>query len=86
MCEPASGRELSYEYEYAADRRLATLRYSSNAPGRGRLAVRLPEPGATATLLLDGQPARVPPRESERTSYVPLTTDWASHRLEIQLR
>jgi hypothetical protein len=86
VCEPVSGRELSYEYSYAADRRLATLRYSSNAPGRGRLAVRLPEPGAMATLLLDGQPAPFQAETVGEDEYVTLTTDWASHRLELQLR
>ena len=86
VCEPVSGRELSYEYAYAADRRLATLRYSSNAPGRGRLAVRLPEPGAMATLLLDGQPAPFQAETVGEDEYVTLTTDWASHRLELQLR
>ena len=86
VCEPVSGRELTYEYEYAADRKLATLRYSSNASGRGRLAVRLPEAGAQATLLLDGQPATFLTERIGEDEYVYLTTDWASHRLELQLR
>jgi hypothetical protein len=86
VCEPASGRELSYEYDYAPDRRQATLRYVSNAPGRGRLAVRLLEPGAPATVLLDGQPASFLTDGVGEDEYVSLTTDWASHRLEITLR
>jgi hypothetical protein len=86
VCEPASGRELSYEYEYAPDQRRATLRYSSNAPGRGRLAVRLPERGAQATLLLDGQPAAFLTERVGDDEYVYLTTDWTSHRLELLLR
>jgi hypothetical protein len=86
VCEPASGRELSYEYEYTPDQRQATLRYSSNALGHGRLAVRLPEPGAQATLLLDGQPAAFLTEKVGDDEYVYLTTDWASHRLELHLR
>jgi hypothetical protein len=86
VCEPISGRELRYEYDYAADRRLATLTYSSNAPGRGRLALRLPEAGAAPTLLLDGQPAAFETVTVGEDTYVALTTDWASHRLELQLR
>jgi hypothetical protein len=85
-CEPTSGRELSYEYDYVAGERRATLRYSSNAPGRGRLAVRLPEPGAPATLLVDGQPAAFETETLGEDEYVFLTTDWAAHRLELQLR
>lgn len=86
VCEPASGRELSYEYSYDAGGRVATLRYQSNAPGRGRLAVRLPERGATATVLLDGQTATFTDERIGEDTYVRLTTDWASHRLQIQLR
>jgi len=86
VCEPVSGRELRYEYDYAADRRLLTLTYSSNAAGRGRLAVRLPEAGATATVVLDGQPAEFTTERVGDDEYVMLTTDWASHRLELQLR
>ena len=86
VCEPVSGRELRYEYDYAADRRLATLTYSSNAAGRGRLALRLPEAGATAALVLDGQPAPFEKETVGMDEYVTLTTDWAQHRLELQLR
>lgn len=86
VCEPASGRELAYEYEYEASSRVATLRYQSNAPGSGRLALRLPEPGATAAVLLDGQPASFFDERLGQDTYVHLTTDWASHRLQVQLR
>jgi Bacterial alpha-L-rhamnosidase 6 hairpin glycosidase domain len=86
VCEPASGRELRYVYEYAPEQRRATLRYSSNAPGRGRLALRLPEPAAPATLLIDGQPTEFLIERIGEDEYVSLTTDWASHRLELQLR
>jgi hypothetical protein len=86
VCEPASGRELTYEYGYAPELRRATLRYESNAPGRGRLALRLPDAASASTVLLDGQAVPFLLEEVGEDEYVSLTTDWAAHRLELQLR
>jgi len=87
VCEPASGRTLAFEYEYQADHRLAILRYESNAPGRGQLAVRLPERGATVTeVLLDGQPASFTDMTVGEDDHIQVTTDWAPHRLQVRIR
>ena len=84
VCEPASGRTLTYEYE--AQGSSATLRYESNAPGTGRLALRLPDSAAAAAVLLDGQPVSFFDEKVGDDTYVHLTTDWARHTLQIQLR
>jgi hypothetical protein len=85
-CEPASGREVTYEYGYTPELRRATLRYESNAPGRGRLALRLPEEATASAVLLDGQSVPFLLEKVGEDEYVSLTTDWAAHRLELQLR
>jgi hypothetical protein len=86
VCEPASGRELAYDYEYQAGERLATLRYESNARGRGRLALRLPEAGTAEEVLLDGQPASFAALRLGEDDYVQLTTDWSPHRVDVRFR
>jgi hypothetical protein len=86
VCEPASGRELTYEYDYLPELRRATLRYEGNAPGRGRLALRLPEAAPVSTVLVDGQPVPFLLERVGEDEFASLTTDWAAHRLELQLR
>jgi hypothetical protein len=86
VCEPATGREVSYEYEYDAAARRATLRIGSNAPGRGRLAMRLPEAGMAATVFAAGEVVSTSQESVGEDELVWWTTSWAPQTVEMQLR
>ena len=85
-CEPAVGRRVAYEYRYERENRRALLRFESNAPGQGRLSVRVPGEEAVVALLLDGRPVPFAEETVGRDRQVRLTTDWAPHELELQMR
>lgn len=86
VCEPATGRELAYEYRYEPENARATLRYESNAAGTGRLGLRLPDSVMAAGVFLDGQPVTFSGEKLGEDEYVYLTTDWAPHRLDLHFR
>jgi len=86
VCEPAIGREVSYEYRYDAQAGRATLEIESNAPGSGRLAIRLPEAGMTATVLANGQPVPASQVRVGEDELVSWTTTWSPQTIELQLR
>jgi hypothetical protein len=84
--EPALGRRLAYDYRYHADTRTAQLHVESNAPGRGRLRLLLPEGATPAAARLDGKEVEFAVEPQGRDVYLAVTTDWVRHDLEVRLR
>jgi hypothetical protein len=84
--EPILNRYVVYRYDYDPQSGWAHLRFASNAPGTGRLELRLPEGGTAVRVLRDGQTFSFEPRIVGHDRYISLTTDWRTHNLEVQLR
>jgi len=75
-----------YRYSYDQRARVARLRYESNAPGFGRLALLLPGGAVAEQLLLDGRAVPFTGEAVGKDRYVALRTDWQPHHLELRLR
>jgi hypothetical protein len=84
--EPALDRYVVYRYSYDERTRVARLRYESNAPGSGQLALLLPGGVVAEQLLLDGRAVPFTGEAVGRDRYVALRTDWQPHQLELRLR
>jgi hypothetical protein len=84
--EPALDRYVVYRYSFDGRTRVARLRYESNAPGFGRLALLLPAGAAAQELLLDGRAVPFTGEAVGRDRYAVLRTDWQPHRLELRVR
>lgn len=83
--EPAIDRYVAYRYE--VEPRGLRLRFESNAPGEGRLKVRLPGEGrAIAGVLLDDRPLPFVEEAVGRDRYLSVLTDWRPHVLQVALR
>jgi hypothetical protein len=82
--EPAIDRYVAYRYEAAAD--ALRLRFESNAPGTGELALLLPGGRAVASVRLDGRPMPSAERRVGHDRYLALATDWQPHELLVSLR
>jgi hypothetical protein len=83
--EPALGRRVAYDYRYEPAHRRVRLHVEGNAPGIGRLAVRLPDGETVQSVLLDGRPVRFAVLGLGAERHVSVTTDWTSHDLELQM-
>jgi len=86
ICEPALSRSLVYEYRYDPETRTATLGFEGNAPGPGRLSVRLPERERALTVLVDGTPAAFVEEARGNDRYVAVMTDWTAHHMVIHMK
>jgi hypothetical protein len=86
VCEPATGRHTTYTYSFPPGSREARLAFESDAPGTGRLAVRIPGPGVVEAVRLDDRPHPFEVTTLGQDRYVGLTTDWAPHELVIEVR
>ncbi len=84
--EPALDRYVVYRYSFEGPTRVARLRYESNAPGFGRLALLLPGGAVAQELLLDGRAAPFTGEAVGTDRYAVLRTDWRPHHLELRLR
>jgi hypothetical protein len=84
--EPILNRHIAYRYDYDPRTGWAHLRFESNAPGTGRLEVRLPEGGTAVRVLEDGSSVSFEPRTVDQDRFIALTTDWRPHELEVHLR
>jgi len=84
--EPALDRRLAYDWRYDPDTRAGRLHVESNAPGTGALRLRLPAGTAPERALLDGREVELTMETVGSDSYLGLTTDWATHDLEVRLR
>jgi hypothetical protein len=60
--------------------------FGSNAPGTGRLAVRLPGPDTVSDVRLDGRSVSYDLQQVGADRYVQITTSWGPHEMEILLR
>jgi hypothetical protein len=83
--EPATDRYVVYRYAYDERTRVANLRFESNAPGTGPLALLLPGGGAPQQLRLDGRAVPFAVEVVGKDRYVTLRTDWHPHQLELRL-
>ena len=66
--------------------RTSRLRFSSDAPGRGLLRVRVPEGTAAAGAQLDGKDVPWTTAAVGDDVYVEVETDWSPHELVVKLR
>jgi hypothetical protein len=82
--EPAIDRYVAYRYD--AEPRALRLRFESNAPGTGELALRLPPDRVGASARLDGRPLAFAEKQVGRDRYLSLVTDWQAHELQVDLR
>jgi hypothetical protein len=85
-CEPALGRQVSYEYRYELENRRALLRLDTNAPGNGRLWLRVPGDEEVAAVLLDGAAVAFDEERVGEDRQIRLMTDWVHHELELRMR
>jgi len=65
---------------------MARLQLQSNASGVGRLSLRVPDVAAVAALSVDGNPVAFDLDEFCDDRFVRLSTTWASHVFDLQLR
>jgi hypothetical protein len=86
VCEPALARTLDYSYVYEPGQRRARLQIRSNAPGAGRLSLRIPGEADVAALAVDGAPVAFEIDEVGNDRYARLTTTWSSRSIELLLR
>jgi len=87
VCEPATGHEVAYSYDFDPGMGRATLQLESNAPGTGRLAIRLPAgAGDAAEVFVDAQPVMATRERLGDDDLVWWTTTWGRQQVEVELR
>jgi hypothetical protein len=82
--QPATDTFVQYQYRPRPDR--LWLSFSSNATGRGELAVLLPAGAEVSGARLDGRPIATRSRTVGHDRYLLTVTDWRRHTLEVLLR